>query len=111
MPDALHHLHKRKRAHQKKETYPHPNKLKFFWDHLIYVVGILNPLAGSTQAYKIWAEQTADGVSIVMFAFNIFSNVCWFVYGFLHKEKPIMLMYILWFIINVIIVTGIVAFT
>lgn len=110
MPEPLHHLHKRKRIHKKKEPYPHPRLLQRSIDHLIYGIGVLAPIMASFQAVKIWSEQTADGVSLVTFAFNMIANVFWFVYGMVHKEKPIILMYTLFFIVNCVIVAGIVTF-
>lgn len=111
MPEALHHLHKRKRIHKKKEQYPHPRPLKRMIDHLIYGIGVLAPIMASFQAVKIWSEQTADGVSLTTFAFNMIANVFWFIYGVVHKEKPIIMMYVLFFIVNAIIVTGILKFS
>ena len=110
MPEPLHHLHKRKRIHKKKEQYPHPQLFKRTIDHLIYGIGILAPIMGSFQAVKIWSEQTASGVSLVTFAFNMIANVFWFAYGVIHKEKPIIMMYFLFFIVNLVIVAGILKF-
>lgn len=106
MSHPVHHLHKRKRIHHKQEQYPHPHPFKRFLDHAIYVIGIVAPLIGGTQAYKIWSEQTAAGVSLTMFAFNLFANIFWLCYGIIHRERPIIIMYILWFLVNLSIVSG-----
>jgi len=106
MPHPIHHLHKRKRTHLQGEPYPHPQTMKRFLDHAVYVVGTLGPIIGSLQAYKIWHEQTAAGISLAMFSFNIINNIVWFSYGIIHREKPIMIMYTLWFIVNCAIVSG-----
>ena len=102
--NGLYHVQKRKRAHDKKlEPYPHPHKFKGFIDHLVYVVGILGPMFGAAQVYKIWSTQNAAGVSLLMFGSHIVFNLVWLIYGIIHKEKPIVLMYSLWFIINILI--------
>jgi uncharacterized protein with PQ loop repeat len=106
MPTPLHHIHKRKRINEKHEQYPHPHDFKRFMDRAVYVVGIIGPLMGSLQAYKIWHERTAAGISLPTFSFAIFNDVVWFIYGAIHKEKPIMVMYTLWFVINILIVIG-----
>lgn len=80
-------------------------------DHSIYIIGIMAPLMGGTQALKIWTEQTAAGVSLQFFAFNIFANVFWLTYGILHKEKPLIMMYTLWFVVNVSIVAGTITYS
>lgn len=114
MSDPIHHIHKRKRIHQKRflkkkyEPYPHPNQARYIVDHAVYVISILAPVVGSSQAIKIWREQTAAGVSAIMFGFNIFANLVLLSYGILHKEKPIIIMYILWLMVNISVVAGIV---
>jgi len=75
-------------------------------DTVVYVIGIIGPLMGSLQAYKIWHEKTAAGISLPAFCFYIFNDMVWFFYGYIHKEKPIMVMYTLWFLLNVTIVLG-----
>jgi len=80
-------------------------------DHSIYLIGILAPLMGGTQALKIWTEKTADGIAIQFFAFNVFANIFWLTYGVLHKEKPIIMMYSLWLVVNISIVTGTVIYS
>ena len=106
MSNALHHLHRRKRIHQKKEKYPHPDRLRSFVDHLVYAAGLFVPAVASVQAYKIFSEKSADGVSIITFGGFLLANFVWILYGFLHKEKPIIIMYILLAVINTFIVTG-----
>ena len=106
MTEPLHHIHKRKRVHKELEQYPHPNRLKQVMDKLVYAVGILGPAFGTTQVYKIWTEQNASGISLAMFGPHMLFNLIWITYGILHKEKPIIMMYSLWFIINTLITVG-----
>jgi uncharacterized protein with PQ loop repeat len=107
MPDAIHDIHKRKRQHIHKEQYPHPIAYKRHLDRTIYIIGIISPLMGAIQSYKIWESQEAASISLSMFSFNLFANILWFSYGITHKEKPIIIMYTLWFFVNLSIVTGI----
>ena len=79
-------------------------------DHAVYGVSILAPIAGSTQAIKIWAEQTAAGVSLTMFGFSIIANIFLLTYGILHKALPIIIMYSLWLVVNIAIVAGIIIY-
>jgi uncharacterized protein with PQ loop repeat len=113
MSIPIHHIDKRKRVHgrrilkKKYQPYPHPDRVKYFLDHAIYVIGILAPVVGSSQAIKIWTEQTAEGVSIIMFGFNLITDVVLLAYGIVHKTTPIVIMYVLWLIVNMSIVAGI----
>lgn len=110
MTSPIHHLHQRKRVHLDDQSYPHPHRFKRFLDKAVYVVGAIAPMVGSVQAYKIWNEQTAEGVSLSMFGFNIVNNIVWLCYATAHKERPILVMYSLWLVVNIIIVSGILTF-
>ena len=106
MPHPIHHKHKRKRIHIGHEKYPHPNKLKNFVDKLIYVVGVFVPAMSLIQVHKIYAEKTADGISMIAYCGFFAANLVWLLYGFLHKEKPIVLMYILLAVFNFAVIIG-----
>jgi uncharacterized protein with PQ loop repeat len=103
----LFHLHKRKRIHQKKEKYPHPQPHKRMVDKLVYAVGIVAPFLTAEQSYKIHASQTAEGVSLFAYAGFVCVNIIWLWYGIIHKEMPIILMYTLLGIFNTSVVIGV----
>ncbi|PIR76056.1 MAG: hypothetical protein COU32_04150 [Candidatus Magasanikbacteria bacterium CG10_big_fil_rev_8_21_14_0_10_42_10] len=113
MSDPIHHIDKRKRVNakaalkKKYQPYPHPKTFVSMMDHAVYGVSILAPIAGSTQAIKIWVEQTAAGVSLTMFGFSIIANIFLLTYGVIHRAVPIVIMYSLWFAVNTSIVAGI----
>ncbi len=106
MTHPIHHYHKRKRIHSNKEIYPHPNRLKRVVDRLVYVVGIVAPMAAIPQVLKIWLEQDGSSISPHTFGTHIITNIVWLFYGFLHREVPIILLYSLWLIMNILIFTG-----
>ncbi len=103
----IQHIHKRKIKHKELQEYPHPNKLKRFFDSSIYIIGCLGPMFGSIQSYKIYSNKSASDISLIAFGFNSFANIWWIIYGILHKEKPIIMVNILWVIVNLSIVTGV----
>ena len=86
---AVHHFHIRKRIHQKHEKYPHPNKLKRFFDKLIYVAVIAGPIMSLPQLFRIWFTKSAIGVSFASWSSFAVLSLIWMSYGFLHKQKPI----------------------
>lgn len=106
MTDALHHLHKRKRASKKGEPYPHPDKTKNIIDKLVYCAGIMVPGVTAIQAWKIWSERNADGISLTAWGGYIIGNFIWISYGLVHKDRPILLMYTLLLITNAAVVIG-----
>jgi len=104
---AIHHLHKRKRVHQKLEPYPHPDKTKRFVDRLVYISVFLGPIMTVPQVMTIWIEQNASGVSLVSWIAYTLISIPWFVYGILHKDSPITISSILWVVLGVPIIIGI----
>ena len=105
--EGLHHHHSRKRIYQKHEVYPHPDKWVNFMDKAIYAVGIFGPLMTIPQLMKIWVDKNASGVSVVSWSAYLFTAVFWLIYGIMHKEKPIIVTYSLWIILEIFIVVGI----
>ena len=101
-----HHLHKRKRVHQKLQKFPHPNKKIRFLDNMLLVIAILGPLSTLPQLIKIFILKNAAGVSTLTFGFFATFDIPWIIYGIVHKEKPIVLAYSLWLIANLTIVVG-----
>ena len=110
MASAIHHLHKRKRVHEKHEKYPHPNKWKNLLDKLIYVVAIVGPLSAIPQIVKLWVHKTAEGVAIIPWVAFLIGAVFMAIYGFMHKERPLIIMYISWIAVHITIIVGIIVY-
>ncbi len=102
----VHHIHLRKRIHELKEQYPHPDKWKRFLDKIIYGVGIAGPLLVLPQVYKIWIEKDASGVSVTSWTGFVVIGVIWLLYAIVHKEKPLIITYIGFITIQSFVVIG-----
>ena len=85
------HIHKRKRnkgtAHKLK-AYPSENKWISFLDKFLVAVAV------------------GSGISLITWLMYSVFDIPWIVYGFVHKEKPIIITYTLWFIVNMAVVIG-----
>ena len=103
---GIFHLHKRKRVHQKLEKYPHPDKFKRYLDKTLLAVAIIGPIMSLPQIIKIYTLKNAASISTISFSAFAFFNILWLTYGIVHKEKPIIIAYILWLISNIAIITG-----
>lgn len=103
---VLHHYNLRKRIYQKKEKYPSQDNFKRFYDNFIYVIAVLVPIANIPQLIKIWVEKDASGVSAVSWLFFSIFSVTWLIYGILHKDKHIWIMYSALIIIQTFIMVG-----
>jgi len=102
---GLHHFHRRKRIYQRHEPYPHPNKWKRLMDKLIYVVGIIGPIMTLPQLIEVWFYNSS-GVSPITWFTYFLIDIFWLVYGFMHKEKPIIFIYMCWMIVNFLVALG-----
>ena len=111
MASALHHLHKRKRVHHKLEKYPHKHEGVRLLDRIILVVAILGPLMNIPQILKIYIGKNPAGISLLTFASYATINLTWIIYGIVHKEKPIIIAFCLWFTTNLIIIAGILTYS
>ena len=105
-PLGMHHLHLRKRIHEKGEEFPSDDKYKRFMDRAIYVVAIAGPLFYIPQVLRIWVGQSAAGVSAASFTGAFIISAFWIVYGTMHKEKPILYANILYALLQAAVVIG-----
>jgi len=108
MSKGLHHLQRRKRLHEKHEPYPHPDKVKRVFDKFIYFGGAIIPITTLPQLLKIWVEKNASGVSLIAWFSFFVAAVVWLIYGILHREKPIIFVYSIWAIIDILIIVGVI---
>ncbi len=104
---TLHHIHKRKRVHQNLEPYPSKNKLKRFFDKLVYVVVFAGMIMTFPQIYNVWILKLVEGVSVLTWGTYVIGNIIWLMYGFLHKDKPIITSNIIWMIANASVAIGV----
>lgn len=102
----VHHIHQRKRIHKHKEPWPNPNFWIRFLDRLLMFIAVVGPVAMVPQIYKIFIYQNASGVSALTFGLHAMFNAPWIVYGFVHKERPIYIAYMLWFLVNLVVAFG-----
>ncbi len=99
---ALRHIHKR---HLEKMRVKKKYKLL---DAVMYVVAIVSPFMTLPQLYLVWIQKDISGVSVFSWAGYSFFNAFWVVYGFVHKDKPIILCNIAWVIVQGLVVLGVV---
>jgi len=99
---ALQHVHQKKiKLSAKKES-----RLKDHYEMLMIIIAFLVPVAHIPQMYKIWYFKDASGISIISWSSFIIFSFFWLFYGIIHKEKPLIIMYIFLIIIQSIILAG-----
>ena len=107
MKRGLHHLHKRKRLNQ----IPNKDKNVAFLDKVVLSLAIVAPFFEIPQLLEIYLKKAAENVSIITWSFFALMAIPWFIYGIVHKEKPIIVLYLLWFLIDSTIVIGILIYS
>ena len=100
-------MDKRRRIHKKLEKYPNPRAWIRFLDRLLLVVAVLGPISALPQVIKIFVLRSVEGVSFLSWSMWLILGIPWLIYGFVHKNKPIIAAYTLWFIMNLAVIIGI----
>jgi len=85
---------------------PKKKKEKKVLDKLIYPIGLISPVMTIPQLADVWLQKDG-GVSIATWASYAFVSFFWILYGLHHREKPIVLINCLLFILDASIVYGV----
>ena len=108
---GLHHIHLRKRIHQKYEPYPHPNKWMNFMDRFLIIVAVIGPLTTAPQIYDIFWTKSVNGLSFWTWLLYSVLSIPWLFYGLVHRDKPLIISSILWVILQGIVAAGILIYS
>lgn len=108
---GLHHLYHRKRIKSGIDTSPHQKKSVLWLDRIVLSLAVIAPAFEIPQLIEIYTKKSAENVSVITWGFFALMAIPWFIYGLVHKEKPIMILYLLWFLIDTAIVIGILMYS
>ena len=108
---GFHYVHKRKKSLVKEKVSKSQSKLRKVMDRLVYMAGIIGPVMTMPQVIKVWSEKNASGIAVETWGAYLFLSLIWLSYGILHKEKPLIIMYSAYFLINVMIVSGVLMYS
>lgn len=92
----------RKRPYRKKPV----NKAVYWFDKFIILAGVLTVVATVPQVIEIWTNKGADGVSSISWGYYVFYSASFTIYGFLHKEFPIIFNYSIATVLYVLVFVG-----
>jgi uncharacterized protein with PQ loop repeat len=133
--EGIHHISKRKRVTQNNlfgrlgkqgrngvkkisqsvaktmEDYPSEKFWIRFLDKLLMVIAVVSPMMALPQLYEVFILHAVEGLSFISWASWALFNLPWIAYGIVHKQKPIVIMYILWFSINLSTAIGILLYS
>lgn len=100
---GMRHKYERRQIKSKKPK----SKYIVFLDKLTFVVGVIGPFTVLPQIYTIYTTKSAAGVSLATWALIFIVTFPWILYGIAHKEKSIIVSFILWEIMNLLVVIGV----
>jgi len=100
---GLRHKHEQSKAHSRhnRSTY------LVFLDKLTFVAGTIGPFTVLPQIYTIFSTHSAKGVSLATWSLIFIVTFPWILYGLAHKDKSIIVSFILWEVVNLTVVAGV----
>lgn len=84
---------------------------KDVFDYLVYFFAVAAPLFELPQAITIYANQSAENVSILTWGFFLVADVVWLLYAIRHRLPPLVLLYIIYLLVEASIVVGIIIYS
>lgn len=88
----------------------HTQPEKEFFDYVVYFFTIVTPLFELPQAYTIYANKSAQDVSLLTWGFFLLDNIVWIIYAIRRKVLPLLITTILYMLIEIGIVVGIILY-
>lgn len=93
---------------RKKQGLPSIPRSRYFiaLDKITFIAGIVGPFTVIPQVYEIFSTHQANGVSAISWILMSIVTFPWIFYGVAHKDKTIIVSFILWEIVNLMVVAG-----
>ncbi len=79
-------------------------------DKVVLLAAFLMPLIELPQLLEIYLNKSAQNVSLFTWSFFVIFGVPWLIYGIIHRQKPIIVLYSMWVTVDFIIVLGIILY-
>jgi uncharacterized protein with PQ loop repeat len=76
-------------------------------DDAMGAAAVIHPLTATPQVVQIYSTHHAADVSLLTWLCFMALGVVFLAYAILHKIKPLIVTQVLWFIMDVLIVTGV----
>ena len=80
------------------------------FDAVIYIGGIFGPMLTVPQLVTIIRHQSSADVSLISWGSYLIGALAWLCYGIAHKEKPIIVSYGIWVLVDLAIVIAIIVY-
>ncbi|HEX5456138.1 MAG TPA: PQ-loop domain-containing transporter [Candidatus Saccharimonadales bacterium] len=91
--------------HLLKRTFTKSEKSTI--DKAMTIVAVIHPLSALPQVVEIFSTRNASGVSLVTWVLFMLIGVIFMLYALIHNIKPMILNQIIWFIMDFLVVIGV----
>ena len=75
-------------------------------DKVVYAAGIVSLAIMFPQLKLVFWGKNAAGLEPITWLILALMDIPWIIYGWMHKEKPLVFIYTMWLIINSLIFVG-----
>lgn len=96
--------------HYEKKEEKDETKFTKFINFLIYWVAFLGPMMMFPQVIRVWQTRVVENLSLITWIFFLFMAIIWTIYGFIHKDKPIIIANFIWIIVDIFMIIAIFLF-
>ncbi len=100
---GLRHKYERKQGLKKQRQ----TSYIAFLDKLTFIVGVIGPFTVLPQIISIFSTKSAAGVSLTTWSLIFIVTFPWILYGIAHREKSIIVSFVLWEVANLAVVVGV----
>ena len=108
----MHYLGLRHKNERRRGKTPIRNTAYIvFLDKLTFIVGVIGPFTVLPQVYGIFTTHSATGVSLVTWSLMFVETFPWILYGIAHKDKSIIVSFILWEVVNLAVIAGVLLYS
>ncbi len=76
-------------------------------DLIIYPIGFLSMAMAIPQAYSVWVSGSVEGLSLVSWTSWTIFAILWTIYGFVHKNRVLIIIHGGWIFMNGLVALGI----
>ena len=90
----------------KLQTTKHPRAAHVI-DELMMIASVVHPLSALPQVIQIYSTHNAHSVSLLTWLGFMVLGAIFLTYGVLHNIKPFIITQVLWFIMDGLVVTGV----
>lgn len=103
----MHYLGQRHKHERTRDIHPASTAYIRFLDRLTFVAGVVGPFTVLPQIWSIYIDHSTAGVSLATWLLIFIVTLPWVFYGFAHKDKSIIVSFILWEVANAAVVIGV----